>query len=102
VKIRVLDEAEAELREAARWYERRVTGLGVRFTQAVVDGFTAIERQPLIYSRPPKVRTSRDVRRLLLHGFPYAIVVKILATEVLVLAIAHGRRRPGYWRKRGA
>ena len=39
-------------------------------------------------------------RRLLFRRFPYFAVYKVLPQAVHVLAIAHARRRPGYWRRR--
>jgi hypothetical protein len=41
-----------------------------------------------------------DTRRLRLHGFPHALVYRVRTPVVLVLAIAHERRDPGYWRTR--
>jgi hypothetical protein len=40
------------------------------------------------------------VRRLLVDRFPYALVFVESETEIRVLAVAHTRRRPGYWRSR--
>jgi hypothetical protein len=37
------------------------------------------------------------MRRFILPSFPYSIVFLELATEVRVIAVAHGRRKPGYW-----
>jgi hypothetical protein len=43
----------------------------------------------------------RGTRRLLLQRFPFSIIYRVESTWVLVVAIAHQRRRPGYWRRRG-
>jgi hypothetical protein len=40
------------------------------------------------------------VKRLLLRRFPYAVIVRESAEEILVIAFAHTARRPGYWRRR--
>ena len=40
------------------------------------------------------------VRRALLRGFPYSVVYEESATEVVVLAVAHDKQKPGYWRER--
>jgi plasmid stabilization system protein ParE len=39
-------------------------------------------------------------RRYLMHRFPYLIVFRTTPTAIQVVAVAHGRRRPGYWRTR--
>jgi len=41
-----------------------------------------------------------NIRRALLQSYPYAVIYREADKEVLILAIAHGKRRPGYWRKR--
>jgi hypothetical protein len=38
--------------------------------------------------------------QVLVEGFPYSIVFMVHETETVVLAIAHGKRRPGYWLRR--
>jgi hypothetical protein len=42
----------------------------------------------------------RGVKRLPLRRFPYAVVVRAEASELVVIAFAHTSRRPGYWRDR--
>jgi hypothetical protein len=61
------------------------------FQRAVSAVADAPERWPLYLSR---------CRRYVLRQFPFSIVYRILEVEVLVLAVAHAHRRPGYWRKR--
>jgi plasmid stabilization system protein ParE len=39
-------------------------------------------------------------RRIVLQRFPYLLVFRETAAGVEVIAVAHGRRRPGYWRDR--
>ncbi len=48
----------------------------------------------------PHVAEELGVRRSLLKKFPYAVVFIVMAEEIRILAVAHGRRRPGYWRAR--
>jgi plasmid stabilization system protein ParE len=102
VKAKFLRQAEAELREAIRWYQAHSPGMDVRFLDAVSAAQFDIEDHPERFSRPPAVQTKRDVRRRLLKGFPYSIIYEIRAKDpvLLILAIAHGRRKPGYWIRR--
>ena len=95
--VRILTEAENDLFESATWYEDRKEGLGDR-------SLTEFDRaRRLILSRAtnlPKVETDsvgRDIRRVPLRHFPFNAVVEILPNEVVILAVAHGRRKPQYW-----
>lgn len=88
-------EARVEYREAAAFYEARRPELGAAFTRAVE---TVIER---ILEAPDRWRfIEQDVRRCFTHIFPYAILYTVEADFVLIIAVAHGSREPGYWRLR--
>jgi toxin ParE1/3/4 len=67
--------------------------------EQVVDGFFQIIKHPRRCPRYATLR-HREVRRLLLDRFPYAIVYEMIDNRPVVLAVAHSARRPGYWRKR--
>jgi plasmid stabilization system protein ParE len=86
--------AEREVEAAARWYEGRELGLGRAFVDEVLRAFDAIEDEP---ERFPLLRD--PYRRKLLDRFPYAVIYKVTASRVFVPAVAHGKRRPGYWDK---
>jgi plasmid stabilization system protein ParE len=86
--------AEREVEHAARWYEARVEGLGQAFVEEVLRAFVAIEAGPETF---PFLR--EPYRRKLLDRFPYAVIYKVTANRVYVRAVAHGRRRPGYWER---
>jgi plasmid stabilization system protein ParE len=88
-------EAEAELAEAARFFESRVHGLGKAFIDAVELVISLIRQYPEVGTLVGQSR-----RRVLVRGFPYAVVYQSQPDFVLILAIAHLRRRPGYWRAR--
>ena len=84
--------ATAEMIEAARFYERRRNGVGFRFLQRVEEVCQRIGECP--DSGSPVGR--RDRRRTV-PGFPYNVVYRVEEQRVLVLAVMHHRRRPGYW-----
>ena len=100
MKVRFHPVADAELMEAAQWYEDRSTGNGVRFISAAVDASFDSGKNPLQYPPPPTLRSRRHIRRRLLEGFPYSMIYEVLDTEIRVLALSHARRRPAYWLKR--
>ena len=80
---------------AARFYEERVPGLGRDFLAEIERCFDRIcfmpESGQLVYSK---------FRRRLVTRFPYFVVYEILQNSILIVAIAHQRQRPGYWRQR--
>jgi toxin ParE1/3/4 len=95
--VRVEPEAKEELAAAASWYEERREGLGVELLAEVDALFTAIARNPSRFPPYPRVVPDLAVRRASARRFPYAIAFVDLPTGVRVLAVAHERRRPGYW-----
>lgn len=100
MRVRLLTEAQAEAQEAARWYDEQQQGLGGEFLEALARGLEAIEESPRACAKVETSQPSREVRRFLLPRFPYRVVYEVLADEVLVLAVAHVRRRPNYWKRR--
>ena len=85
--------ARREYREARDWYDARQPGLGATFT-AEID--LAVQRIGEAPDRWPIFRKS--YRFFLVRRFPYVLYYKSIDPEtVLVLAVAHGRRIPGYW-----
>ena len=87
--------AEADLDNAARWYEGERAGLAARFLRDVDRTFSRIATHP---SQFPRV--SSDVRRALLLTFPYAVYFQNSEEFVVVLAVLHLRRDPKVWHGR--
>lgn len=88
--------ARRDLREAATWYRERNSEIAGRFVREVEHTLELIERFPKTGARISLV--DGLARRLLVAGFPYHVVFEDLIDRIEVLAIAHDRRRPGYWR----
>ncbi len=88
-------EALTEIDEAAAFYDQRSDGLGLRFVRAVQRCLDLIERDP---GRFPNRHAQR--RRALVGDFPYMVIYRWIDPEIRVLAVAHTRRHPTYWRKR--
>jgi toxin ParE1/3/4 len=88
-------EALEEYREAANWYGNREPDLALRFVGEVED---AIGR---ILDGPASWRIiEEDIRRCLTHVFPYSILDTIDPEFLLIVAVAHCAREPGYWKER--
>jgi plasmid stabilization system protein ParE len=95
VRLLVRGAAEADIAEAARWYEQRSPGLGSEFLRAVDVTLAEIARMP---ERYPIVRGG--ARRALLRRFPYAVFFVVRPNLVSVIACLHARRDPRHWRER--
>jgi len=93
--IELHPEADLEFIEAAQRYESRVTGLGSRF----IDEFEGLK--DLLRVQPEiGVRITKPFRRAVFRKFPFSLIYSIEGSLIWVVAVAHQRRRPGYWRKR--
>ncbi len=94
------EEARRELSAAANWYEDRTPGLGDDFAVEVLRALESIEDAPETSPAWPGVRHNPTVHRFLLSDFPFALPYVVLKERIVVLAIAHVRRHPGYWFER--
>lgn len=99
-RVRTHAAAAEEAAEAAAWYEKERAGLGMDFEHAVDAALDLLEEEMVPLTAVPGVAGTRGVKRLLLRRFPYAVIVRESAAEVVVIAFAHTARRPGYWRGR--
>ena len=94
-RIEFHPEARAEALEAEAWYSERDPLVAARFAVELERAVDAIAEAPLAWpSQGP------GTRRCLLRNFPHEVVYRILVDRVEVIAVAHQRRRPGYWRGR--
>lgn len=88
-------EAVIEFEEGVRYYKKRGRTLGDRFAAEVR---TAIRRT---VTTPERWRVLEDeVRRCFMRVFPYSVLYTIEHDYVLIVALAHGRRKHGYWKER--
>lgn len=88
-------EAALEFEEAVRFYKERGRNLGKRLAREIR---TTIRK---IVATPDRWRVlEEDVRRCLVRVFPYSVLYTIEADYVLIIAVAHAKRQPGYWRHR--
>ncbi|WCQ87489.1 MULTISPECIES: type II toxin-antitoxin system RelE/ParE family toxin [Sorangium] len=90
-----LAEARAEALETFHWYEEQRSGLGAVFRRELDDAIKRIWNAPLAY--PPLYR---DLRRVLVERFPYAVFYRILRDAIVVVGVIHGRRHPREWKRR--
>ncbi len=93
-------EASDELEEAALWYEVQRSGLGLAFLAAVDRAVEHLMIWPDTGTSVPGVPANLSVRQVAVSRFPYHVVYLVASEGLRVLAVAHDRRRPGYWRAR--
>lgn len=88
-------EALDEYESAASYYAERDPELQLRFIESIEN---SIER---ILEAPTRWRViDEDVRRCLAQVFPYGVLYTIEADSILILAVMHFSREPGYWKQR--
>ena len=84
--------AQLELEDAAHFYERHRNGLGESFRWQVKEASVRIATHPEAWSVE-----RGEIRKCLLHQFPYKILYSIEHDHIFIIAIAHRRREPDYW-----
>jgi toxin ParE1/3/4 len=88
-------EALEEYNEAGHYYARQQPGLDLQFIGCVERAIELILEDPLRWHP-----FDEDIRRCLTRVFPYGILYTIESDFVLIVAIAHCSREPGYWKHR--
>jgi plasmid stabilization system protein ParE len=88
-------EAEAEIAQAAGWYEASSREVGIAFLRAVEGVLETIQQNPHQYQV-----IFRQVRRAPLRRFPYGLMYVASEQEIVVVACIHGRRNPKRWKGR--
>jgi toxin ParE1/3/4 len=95
--VRFLPAAELELLREVAFYAEARDGTGLRFQAAVEAAVALVARHPA--GGAPSFRETRSV---LVKGFPFSVVDRASAQELLIVAVAHHRKAPGYWATRVA
>jgi len=86
--------AKQELEDAVAFYQTEQIGLGNAFKNEIKSSLKRISEHPEAWSIE-----LNEVRKALLHRFPYKILYSIEKDCILILAIAHQHRKPDYWIK---
>ncbi len=93
--IEILPEAEAEIREAFLWYFERSPIAADAFRSETLDAIDRLGADALTWPEDEDA-----IRHCVLRHFPYTVFYEIQGDLLTVLAVAHQRRNPGYWRTR--
>ena len=95
IAYRFLLPAEEEMTEAAVFYEAASPRLGSDFLDDVRRVIDLVRGQPSIGRN-----VGQGLRRMLLHKFPFSLIYALGAEEIVIVAVAHQKRRPDYWKGR--
>ena len=87
--------AKQELDDATNFYEIESPGLGKRFREEIRKAAKRITEYPEAWSVE-----RGDVRKCLLHSYPYKLLYSIEQDHIFIIAVAHQHRRPNYWIER--
>ncbi len=93
--VKFIAEAEREADQALDWYESQSASAEVRFTAELQAAYRAIQKAPGLYSA-----YLHGTQRRLLDRFPFSVVYRELLDSIQIVAVAHAKRRPGYWKSR--
>lgn len=96
MQVRLHPAARVELDEAAEWY---ALWAGQRVASEFVSAYDEVRSRVVEY---PQIGTpgAAGTRKLRFRGFPHSLVYRLGEDHIVIVAIAHQRRRPGYWGKR--
>jgi toxin ParE1/3/4 len=97
IGYRFLPAAEEEMTEASMFYENASTGLGHDFLDDVQGVIDHLRQHP-----HAGASIASGLRRTPLRKFPFSLIYSVEPDAILTIAVAHDRRRPGYWRHRQA
>jgi len=87
--------AKLELEDAITYYELEHSGLGIYFKKEVLKNIGRIKKFP--QAAPIEIG---EIRKSLLHKFPYKILYTIETDHIFIIALAHQHRKPDYWVER--
>jgi plasmid stabilization system protein ParE len=87
--------ARRDFDESFDWYALRSAEAAVRFAAAVDAALDKVAATPTRFASPDGVHRECPVNK-----FPFRIVYRLVDNRILVVALAHAKRQPGYWRDR--
>lgn len=89
MRVTLTQTARRDIESAAEWYEQHREGLGLEFTDCVLDAIEGIAEHPLAYRK-----IVEDVRRCIIKRFPYALWYRVETEGNIVIACLHHKRNP--------
>lgn len=90
-----LEPAQIEFEEAVKFYNQQKEDLGDDFAAEVLNAINRILTHPEAWTK-----LSKRTRRCRTKRFPYSVIYQIRGDRILVVAVAHSKRKPKYWHDR--
>ncbi len=87
--------ARREIKATHAWYVRQSLQAADGFYEELLPVLDSVHRQPRLY--PPYLYGAQSA---VLDRYPFSVVYRELSREIQIIAVAHAKRRPGYWAKR--
>ena len=88
-------EAEKEMNFAAKKYNDKMWGLGLDFLDEIDRALNVIQCSPERW-----VVIAENIRKYILHRFPYKIIYENINHSIYILAVGHHKQKPEYWKDR--
>jgi len=95
VPVRIHPAALEEAEAATDWYRQRSVRAAEMFADELDRAVNRIADHPAQFPE-----SALGIRRAVLQRFPYVVVFRTSGSGTEIIAVAHGHRRPGYWRDR--
>lgn len=95
MSVHILSVAQREAEEASDYYQNQREGLGHEFILAFEKTLLDIQAFPGLGTK-----IEENCRRRRFKKFPYGVVFRVHDGAIVVIAVMHLRRRPGYWKDR--
>lgn len=95
MRVKLHPHARAELRAARTWYYERSPLSAFAFAQTIQNAMSRIREAPNTFPV-----SDHGTRKFVVQRFPFNIFYRVSETEIVIVALAHQKRRPGYWSSR--
>ena len=95
MRVEFLAAAAREVEDAQAWYEQRSVFAAAAFLREFSIAINRIREAPMRYSVG-----EHGTRRVLLEHFPFTLYYRVRGDVITIVAVAHQKRRPGYWSSR--
>ena len=93
--VRLHPEAAEELTQSVKWYFEQSQSASANFLNEIDRCISKITESPEIFPQ-----YFHGCQRAIIKTFPYSVIFRVKIDTIEIVAIAHSKRRPGYWRRR--
>ncbi len=94
-RLNILPQAELDVGDATAWYEEQRKGLGSELLDELDSVVKRVVESPFQF---PQIKN--DIRRALLHKFPYSVYLRVRNEIIELIAVLHLHRDPRTWEER--